>query len=239
VDAKAQTTLEQGRRLLADCVLFRGLTADEKNILVGRARLRRFQVGETIFLMGAPGDSMMAVLDGSVRISVPSPEGKEIVLTIVHPAEFFGEIAVLDGKERTADATALTACSLAILDRRDILAFLEQHPNGWASFVDVLCERLRRTTIQIAEVALLELPIRLAKALLRMGIAERDPVSGQPQYQIQLSQRELGNIVGATRESVNKCLREWQRTGTVQIEGISIRIMDRAALESLANAPER
>jgi CRP/FNR family transcriptional regulator, cyclic AMP receptor protein len=240
VGAKSShTTIEQGRQLLADCVLFRGLTPAERKILVGRARLRKFQAGETILMMGGPGDSMMAVLDGSVRISVPSPEGKEIVLTIMQPGEFFGEIAVLDGKERTADATALTACSLAILDRRDIVAFLDQNPNAWSSLVEVLCERLRRTTIQIAEVALMELPIRLAKALLRMASAERDPLSGQPRYQIQLSQRELGNIVGATRESVNKCLREWQRTGMVQIEGVSIKIMDRAALQMLANAGER
>ena len=73
-----------------------------------RAHLRRFAAGETIFLMDAPGDSMMAILEGSVRISVPSPDGKEIVLALLHPGEVFGEIALLDGKGRTADARGMS-----------------------------------------------------------------------------------------------------------------------------------
>jgi len=131
----------------------------------------------------------------------------------------------VDGKERTADARAATACELAILERRDVLAFLDRHPRGWHGFVEVLCGRLRHTDHHIAEVAFLELPARLSKVLLR--IADREG-------RIQLSQRELGNIVGAARESVNKCLREWQRSGLVRIEGTSITISDRATLEDVA-----
>jgi len=238
MSAKPQNTLEEARQLLAECVLFRGLSADERRALVTRARTRVFGAGETIFLMGDPGDSMMALLKGSVRISAPSPDGKEIVLGIMQPGEFFGEIALLDGKERSADAKAMTACTLAILDRRDVLAFLEQNRDAWSRIVEVLCERLRRTTIQIAEVALLELPIRLAKALLRISAAEAKS-SAAPAAAIKLSQRELGHIVGATRESVNKCLREWQRGKLVQIDGISITILNRDALEALAGAPEQ
>jgi CRP/FNR family transcriptional regulator, cyclic AMP receptor protein len=235
---KPQNTLEEARQLLAECVLFRGLSADDKRALVTRVRTRTFNGGDTIFLMGDPGDSMMALLKGSVRISAPSPEGKEIVLGIMQPGEFFGEIALLDGKERSADAKAMTACTLAILDRRDVLAFLEQNREAWFRIVEVLCERLRRTTVQIAEVALLELPIRLAKALLRISAAEvKAPAS--PESTIKLSQRELGHIVGATRESVNKCLREWQRGKVVQIDGISITILNRDALEALAGTPEQ
>jgi CRP/FNR family transcriptional regulator, cyclic AMP receptor protein len=231
-----QRTLEDARRLLGECVLFRGLNADERSILVSRARLRKFNGGETIFLMGGPGDSMMAVLDGTVRISVPSPDGKEIVLAIIQNGEFFGEIALLDGKERSADATAISACSLAILDRRDVLYFLDHHPNAWPRFVDVLCERLRRTTVQIAEVALLEIPVRLAKAILRIAGADGDPATDHFKTDLQLSQRELGNIIGATRESVNKCFREWQRDGIIHIDGVVIRIVDRPALQKLAEA---
>src|SRR5262245_21632939 len=234
---KPHNTLDEARRLLTECVLFRGLSADERQALVTRARTRAFAAGETIFLMGDPGDSMMALLKGSVRISAPSPEGKEIILGIMQPGEFFGEIALLDGKERSADAKAMTACTLAILDRRDVLAFLEQNREAWLRIVEVLCERLRRTTVQIAEVALLELPIRLAKALLRISAAEGKATS--PESTVKLSQRELGHIVGATRESVNKCLREWQRGKVVQIDGISITILNRDSLEALAGTPEQ
>src|SRR4029078_3876101 len=106
--------------------------------------------------MGEPGDSMMAILAGTVRISAPSPDGKEIILGLLQQGEFFGELALLDGNDGSADAKAMTDCTLAILNRRDVLQFLDQPPGGWASVVEVLCERLRRTTAQITEVGLLD-----------------------------------------------------------------------------------
>ena len=236
--AATRIPTDDARRLLGECYLFRELEAQERNLLFGRVRVRNYAAGETIFLMGSPGDSMMAVLSGSVRISVPSPEGKEIVLAILQPKEVFGEIALLDGKERTADARAMTACSLAILERREVLSFLERHPHIWPKLVEVLCSRLRNTDQQIAELALLELPARLAKALLRLAQADDQPVNARATLQVQLSQRELGNICGATRESVNKCLRGWQRRGIVRIEESLITVSNRTALEELAELAE-
>ena len=230
MEPKDRSALDDARRLLAECSLFRGLSPDERNVLVARAHLRRFDAGGTIFLMDTPGDSMMAILEGNVRISVPSPEGKEIVLAILHSGEVFGEIALLDGKGRTADARAMTRCHVAVLDRRDVLAFFERQPNAWPKLVEVLCDRLRRTDQHLAEMALLEIPLRLAKTLLRL-LAESDTAGPK----IALSQRELGNIVGASRESVNKCLNEWQRRGIVTIEENFIAIANRKVLEQMAN----
>src|SRR5215472_5401012 len=188
-ETKDRSALEDARRLLAECTLFRGLTPEERSGLVARAHLRKLDSGETIFLMDSPGDAMMAILEGHVRISVPSPEGKEIVLAILHPGEVFGEIALLDGKGRTADARAMSRANVAVLDRRDVLTFFQRHPNAWPKLVEVLCERLRRTDEHLAEMALLEIPLRLAKTLLRLLA---DGESGGPK--IALSQRELGNI---------------------------------------------
>jgi CRP/FNR family transcriptional regulator, cyclic AMP receptor protein len=158
-----QNSLDDARRLLANCILFRGLVTGERDAVVARARIRHWAAGEMIFLMGSPGNSMMAVLRGTVRISVPSPEGREIVLAILQPGEVFGEIALLDGQERTADARAMTACDLAVLERRDVMEFLARQPNGWPRLVEVLCDRLRATDLQMAEVAMQQLPVRLAK----------------------------------------------------------------------------
>ena len=97
----------------------------------------------------------------------------------------------------------------------------------------MLCERLRSTHQQMAEMALLGLPVRLAKTLLRMA-AIQHPANGHAVPQIRLSQRELGNLVGATRESVNKCLRDWQRKGIVRTAESLIMIANRPALEDLA-----
>jgi CRP-like cAMP-binding protein len=225
---------EEGRRLLGECKLFRGLGADERRTLLARSRIRKFAAGETIFLMGSPGDNMMAVLSGNVRISLSSSDGRELVLAILFPGEFFGEISLLDGKERTADATAATACSLAILDRREVLTFFERYPNAWLNIVNVLCNRLRKTDEHIAEVALLQLPARLARALLRALAAAEPPPAGRKTEPIQLSQGDLGKRVGAARESVNRCLRAWQQDGIVAIKGGLIVITDRTALEELA-----
>jgi CRP-like cAMP-binding protein len=232
VSALDRSTLDEAHRLLGKCILFRGLSDEERKGLVSQARIRNFSSGETIFPMGASGDSMMAVLTGTVRISVPSPEGKEIVLAILQPGELLGEIALLDGKDRTADAHAMGACSLAILDRRAVLAFLERHPSSYLGLIEVLCGRLRQTDQQIAEIVFLDLPTRLAKTLLRMAAVARGPTGTR----IALSQRELGNIVGSSRESINKCLREWQRNGIVRIEESEIIITKRAALQTLADA---
>ena len=111
---------------------------------------------------------MMALLRGTVRISVPFSEGKELFLAIIHPGEIFGELAVLDGNERSAQATAETACTLAILDRKDVLSFFKRNPSAWPKLVRVLAQRLRRTDQAFAEVALQRLPTRLAKTILRI-----------------------------------------------------------------------
>src|SRR3974390_2046588 len=166
METKERSALDDARRLLAECSLFRGLASDERNSVVARAHLRKFEPGDTIFLIDSPGDSMMAILQGSVRISVPSSEGKEVVLALLHAGEVFGEIALLDGKGRTADARAMARCSIAVLDRRDVLTFFQRHPDAWPKLVEVLCERLRRTDEHLAEMALLEIPLRLPQAPL-------------------------------------------------------------------------
>jgi CRP/FNR family transcriptional regulator, cyclic AMP receptor protein len=224
---------DSGRAVLAQCGLFRRLSDGEREALFARARTQKYTANESIFLMGSPGDRMVAVLSGTIRISVPSPDGKEIVLAILGPGEICGEIALLDGKERTADAKAATDCSVVVLERRDVLAFFAQYPDAWSKLIDVLCERLRTADQQMAEFALSPVPVRLAKALLRLATSDGQALNGRPAERVHLTQRELGNVIGATRESVNKYLRAWQRQGRVQIADRLIVITNRAAVEDL------
>jgi CRP/FNR family transcriptional regulator, cyclic AMP receptor protein len=226
--------LEEARQLLGNCILFRGLKADERDAILGRVRTRVFKAGDTVFAIGSPGDNMMAVLSGTIRISVPAPDGKELLLAILQPGEVFGELAVLDGKERSADAVANSPCTLAILDRRDMLSFLEQHPAVWLKLITVLCERLRHTDQQLAEVALLQLPARLAKTMLRISNDESRSTASPGQPTIQLSQQELANMVGGTRERVNKCLAAWRREGLVKMSGGTITISNMPALQLIS-----
>lgn len=228
--------LREAQRLIANCALFSGLGDVQRTKLLTRIRLRQYLTGETIFLMGDSGATLMAVIAGSVQISVPSPDGKEILLAIMQPGEIFGEIGLLDGKERSADARAMTACSLAVLDRKDVVPLFEECPGAYSEVVTLLCNRIRRTTTQMAEVTLLDLPARLAKAVLRAAAAD-GPESDikRSNDRVMLSQRALGKIVGATRESVNKCLRNWQRAGLIEVESTGIRIKDLAAIRALAD----
>jgi CRP/FNR family cyclic AMP-dependent transcriptional regulator len=223
--------IKEARRLLGNCVLFGGLSTDERNTIAARARIRTVDAGETVFAIGSPGDQMMAVLSGSIRISVPSSDGKELLLAIIQPGEVFGELSVLDGKGRSADAVAGNACTLAILDRREIFSFFERNPSAWPKLVEVLCQRLRRTDQVFAEVALLQLPVRLAKTMLRVMKINS---AVEQTAKIRFSQRELANMVGGTRESVNRCLRKWQNDGLVQISEGLIIVTNRAALENIA-----
>ncbi len=228
--------LREARHLLGNCPLFGGLSTDERAAIATRARIRTYNANETVFAIGSPGDQMMALLSGAIRISVPSPEGKELLLAIIQPGEVFGELAVLDGKERSADAVAETACTLAILERHDILSFFERNPSAWPKLVEILCQRLRRTDQVFAEVALMQLPVRLAKAMLRILNGQIDSAVAKT---IQFSQRELASMVGGTRESVNRCLRKWHRAGLVQMSEGSIVVTDRSALQKIADTLDR
>jgi len=150
-----EKTLKEACHLLANCPLFVGLSPDERGAVVALARIRTFTAGETVFAIGSPGDQMMALLSGTIRISVPSSGGKELLLAMIQPGEVFGELAVFDGKERSADAPAETACTVAMLHRGDVLSLFERNPSAWPSLVKLLCQRLRHTNQVFAEVALL------------------------------------------------------------------------------------
>jgi CRP-like cAMP-binding protein len=226
--------MRAGSAALGQSGLFRQLNDSERDALFARARTHRYAADENIFLMGSTGDAMLAVLSGTIRISVPSPDGKEIVLAVLGPGEICGEIALLDGKERTADANAATDCSVVVVERRDVLAFLAEYPDAWTKLIDVLCGRLRTVDDQMADFAMAPLPVRLAKALLRLASPDGRAADGLAIESIHLTQRELGNVIGATRESVNKHLRAWQRRGCVRIADRLIVITDRAGLEDLA-----
>src|SRR5436305_4800585 len=124
--------------------------------------------GATIFSKGDPGNSLIAVISGTVKISISSPDGRTAILNLIGPGEIFGEVAVLDGQARTADATANTNCEIFVIDRREFLPFVRSQPALAMKFIELLCTRLRWTSDQVEEVILQELPGRLASALMRL-----------------------------------------------------------------------
>jgi len=230
------STLSQ-RQVLRRSPLFARLGDQETDAVLAHARIARYAAGDQIVAKGDPGDSMMAVLSGRVSISAPSQDGRQMVLTVMRDGDVFGEIALLDGKERTADVTALTDCEILIVPRRSLLSLLEQRPDICIDLLIVLCERLRRTNERVEDLAFLDLEARIAKVLLRLaeenGAGQSDQSRAKP-IGIRISQRALGELVGGSRESVNKHLHEWKQSGIVSIEKGAIMIRDIAALAERA-----
>jgi len=220
------------RTLFADHFLFGGLPPDDLDALLSHARVVRYSAGQKIFAKGSPGRSMMAILSGSVRISAPSPVGHDVVLAILSAGEVFGEIALIDGEDRTADATAIADCTMLVLDHRDFVPFLERRADLGILLLKLLCRRLRKTDEQFEEMMFGRLQDRIAKALVRLvrgtGHLEGSAVT------LRVSQEELAGMVGATRESVNKQLQIWQELGVVRLGRRLIEISDLPAIESLA-----
>ncbi|ABQ37697.1 MULTISPECIES: Crp/Fnr family transcriptional regulator [Bradyrhizobium] len=213
--------------------IFRELEPDALDQLCRYAKPTSLKRGATIFSKGDPGSSLYAVISGTVKISVSSPDGRNAILNLIGPGEIFGEVAVLDGGERTADATASTNCEILVIDRREFLPFVKQQPVLAMKFIELLCDRLRWTSDQVEQVILQDLPRRLASALL--GLTEKrklDPSSRT----IAITQQEISEMVGMTRESINKQLRSWAARDWVRLEHGAIVLLNPEPLRGLAEA---
>jgi CRP/FNR family transcriptional regulator, cyclic AMP receptor protein len=230
----AITRLEDKFAILAEHALFKQVHPDEMAQLAAYALVAQHRARAILFRQGDPGSSMMAVLSGRVRISSYSSEGREVTLNIVRKGEFFGEIALLDGRSRTAEAVAIEPTELLVLERRHFLPWLEAHPTVCLRMFGVLCDRLRRTSTQLEDTLFLEASCRLARCLVRLatafGVAEKEGL----RINVKLSQQQLGTLVGITRESTNKHLGEWQRDGLITVSAGTITIRNLDGLRDLA-----
>jgi len=225
------------RTILASHEFFRGLSDHVLDRLSAHARIADYAAGRRIFEKGDPGHGLLAVLAGLVKISVHSTEGREIVLNLIGPNEVFGEIALLDGEPRTADATAMTRCYLLVLDRRDFLPLLEQEPSTAIRLLEVVSRRLRRTSEQVEDLSFEGVPLRLAKALLRL--AELQGTMQQPRPRILITQKALGQTVGLSRESINKHLQAWRQAGLIAIDKGACILLEPETLRQFAASHER
>jgi CRP-like cAMP-binding protein len=190
---------------------------------------------EILFQKGDSGDALYAVLSGRIRISTNTPGGKEIVFAIMEPGEVFGEIALLDGMARTADASAIGPAELFMIYRRDFLNFLEREPRLAIHLLQLVCGRLRRTDELVEDAAFLALPARLAKRLLSLAECHGEPDPRGVRVELQISQNQLGQLTGTSRESVNKHLQRWRKKGWVALGRNRVMIRNCQALQELVD----
>ncbi|MDP6350932.1 MAG: Crp/Fnr family transcriptional regulator [Alphaproteobacteria bacterium] len=226
----------QWRAILSKHFLLRYLDAEELDQLLTFARQRRCVAGELLFQKGDAGDSLLAILNGHIKISTLSGDGKEIVLNILGPGELFGEIALIDGKERSADAHTMEPSELLVIDGRDFMPFLNARPELSTRLLVVLCERIRWVSDLYEDAVFLNLPSRLAKHLMRLAASYGETIDSGTRITLKLSQQDLGNLLGTSRESINKQLRAWQATGLISVDRGLITIHRADEIELLSQA---
>jgi CRP-like cAMP-binding protein len=212
--------------------LFRGLADAALERIAALATRRAYYKGSVVFSQGDVGDALYGVASGRVRISASATDGRQVFLNIMEPGDTFGEIAVMDGLPRTANAIALDDTSLIAIQRNDFLAFLEREPQLAIHLLKLLCERLRWTSDLVEESAFMAGPARLAKRLLILA-SLHGRAAGVGHLELRISQAELAHFLGISRQIVNQHLTDWRRNGWVDLGRTQIVIRNTEALRAM------
>jgi CRP-like cAMP-binding protein len=223
------------RELLARVPLFSGFTPHELDALVPAARPMTVAARDELFHKGDDGSQLYVVIEGRVKAFTTSSEGDDVMFNVMGPGEVFGELALLSEGPRSATVCAIEPCELLVLDRRDFLAFLKRSPDVAVRLLTVLAEMVVRLSEFVEDVQFLNLPVRLAKKLILF--ADRygcDAEGGAVKIDLKLSQEEWGDLVGTTRESVNKQMRAWGDEGLIRIDAGYVTLLQPEAIERLA-----
>ena len=212
----AESDAQTKFRLISASFLFSELSPELIQRVARLSRTSRFRRGADIFHMGDEGDALYGVADGLVRIWIPAADGRELTIALFEPGDIFGEIALLDGLPRTANATAILDTTLIAIDRPLFIDLIEREPRIARHIIELLCERLRSSTDRFSEDAFLNLRARLAKRLEALMIGHGEKCPEGVRIALKLSQTDLANMVGVTREAVNKQLGLWVARGLIQ-----------------------
>lgn len=211
--------------LLRKVSLFNKLPAEDLAKLAGHLRPRQFRRNTILFHKDQPGDSLYIVESGHIRIFLPTATGEELTVDIAGPGDVVGELALLDGRPRSASAQTLEDSAVQVLSREDFQQYLTTAPKLAASLLELLSTRLRQITEYAESLAFLDIRGRVAWALLQL--AERHGVDRRGvEIDIDMTQTELASMVGATRERVNRALASFRAQGLVEIRGKKIALLD-------------
>jgi len=214
------------RAVLARIPIFAGFAANDLDRLAGCARERRMRRGETLMRAGDPGPSMMVVIQGEVRIMLGGISGREQIIDTLGAGSVFGEIALFDGKPRTADVVAITNGRVLTIERADLQNLIARDPLFALRVIETVCARLRSTTVQLEALLFQDVATRLASSLLALA-------QGPAPRRLDMTQAALGQLVGASREIVNKRLRAWENAGIVALSPGRVTLLDEPRLARL------
>ena len=223
--------------LLGRTDLFGSLSDADRTLVARKMRELRYQPGQLIFARGDPANGIHLVVEGRVRLSVLSADGRVLSFNHASVGAIFGEIATLDGGSRTADATALTMARTMLLERPHLLQLIESKPSAARAAIAFVCARLRVTSEQVEAIALHPIEVRLARFLLTAITLGKTPVgkTGHASLDLGTSQAELALLLGASRQKVNAALADLEERGAVKRAGSRRMDCSVPALESIAD----
>ncbi|MCZ7661187.1 MAG: Crp/Fnr family transcriptional regulator [Xanthobacteraceae bacterium] len=216
--------------LLRDMSLFRNLDREALAVIIRQARTRRVKRGERLFVQGRPAAACHALLHGRVRIAQQSAEGKTVTLRFVGPGEMFGVIGVFAGGRYLADAIAAADCVEIRWSASVMIDLMRRHPQIALNVIAVLGQRFAETQDRLREVITERVEQRIARTLLRL--AKADMRGGA--IVVRATQRDLGEMSGATHYTVSRALRSWQARGLVRSRRNEIELRDVTAIEKIA-----
>jgi CRP/FNR family cyclic AMP-dependent transcriptional regulator len=233
-ETQDRTTRDRRLALLQKVPLFAGLAAERLEALTEVTTTKRLAAREELFHKGDEAAQVYVVASGRLKVVTTSVEGDDVLFAILDEGEVVGELPMLTGGRRTASVVALEPCELLTLARRDFLRFLRDQPEGAIELLVVLAERLVRVSEFAEDTLFLALPARLAKKLLHLAERYGAEGAGGTRIDLRLSQGELADLVGTTRESVNKQIRAWTEDGIVRMDRGEVTILDADRLERFA-----
>jgi CRP/FNR family cyclic AMP-dependent transcriptional regulator len=220
---------DQTADFLATIPLFSGLPRDELNKFAELTRERAYPKGSVILFQDDPGDSLFVVRQGRVKVVLIGDDGREVILGVLEPGAHFGELALIDDQPRSAHVIAMDDAQLLILRREDFRRRVEANPTVAWALLSELSRRLRRADQKIGGLVLLDVPGRIARLLLDLAAESSGPVIEKP-----LTHQTIAQMIGASRETVSRAMKEFQEHGLIRVERRRIAVGDRAALEKRA-----
>jgi CRP/FNR family transcriptional regulator, cyclic AMP receptor protein len=221
------------RAALARTQIFQALQPSDLDLILGGAAVRRVTRGTAVLRRGDPGGGMVVIMSGRVRVSVISEDGKEVTLCVLGQGEVLGEMSLLDGEPCSADVTAQEDCVLLVIERGQFLALLRANNALCLHLMSLLTRRLRRANAALEDMALLDLPARLGRLLARLADDYGVPVRSGTRIEVKLSQKDLSTLVGASREKVNRQIRQWEDDGVLAKDSGRMVVVDSQALAPL------
>jgi len=216
------------------CVpLFADLNAAALSTLARVSHTERIPKQQLVFSEGDPGDAAYVIRSGAIAILLTTPDGRELVINEMNPCECFGELSLLTNTPRSASAIARANSELIVIPREDFLSEMEHEPRIMRRLLASLADQLRHSTEREGALAFLDAPLRLARMLLQLDHANREL------GYVTISQEELAQHIGITRQTTAKILGQWRRQGWIVTGRGKLVVLDRNALRKIFDAPER